>query len=194
MSRSRCTHPVPLATLLEYWLDELGEAEEEPVELHLLACSSCSAHLQALVDLGAEIRTALRSGALHAAVPGTFVERLAAEGLRLRTYRVPPGDSVYCTVAPEDDLLITCLGAPLADVERIDVVQMGQEGTVLERLSDVPFDSAAGEVVLTSRMERVRALPASTLRYRLIAVAPSGERLLGEYTFHHTPAPSADPA
>jgi hypothetical protein len=36
-------------------------------------------------------------------------------------------------------------------------------------------------------MERMRALPASTLRMRLLAMAPSGERLVGEYNFHHTP-------
>jgi hypothetical protein len=44
-------------------------------------------------------------------------------------------------------------------------------------------------VVLTSRIEQIRALPASTLRMRLLAVAPAGERLVGEYTFHHTPSP-----
>jgi hypothetical protein len=36
-------------------------------------------------------------------------------------------------------------------------------------------------------MEPMRALPASTLRMRLLAMTPSGGRLIGEYTFHHTP-------
>jgi hypothetical protein len=61
------------------------------------------------------------------------------------------------------------------------------QGAVLERLRDVPFDAPAGEVVIAERMEVMRALPASTVRMRLLAMAPSGERLVGEYTFHHTP-------
>jgi hypothetical protein len=129
----------------------------------------------------------VRAGAVHAVLTDTFLKRLAAQGLRLREYRVPHNGSVYCTVAPDDDLLITRLDAPLAGVEQLDVEHLSGEGERLERLRDVPFDAAAGEVVLASRMERIRALPASTLRMRLLAVAPSGERLVGEYTFHHTP-------
>ena len=129
----------------------------------------------------------MRAGAVHTVLTDGFVRRLAAQGLRLREYRAPHNGSVYCTVAPEDDLLITRLDAPLAGIERLDVERLGDEGAVLERLRDVPFDAAAGEVVFTSRMESIRALPASTVRYRLVAVAPSGERVVGEYNFHHSP-------
>ena len=104
----------------------------------------------------------MRAGAVHAVVADAFVKRLAAQGLRLREYRVPHNGSVYCTVAPDDDLLITRLDAPLAGVERLDVELLGVEGAGRERLRDVPFDAAAGEVVLAARMERMRALPAST--------------------------------
>lgn len=187
MTGRNCHDPIPLATLLEYWLDEVDETREDPIDRHLLGCESCSAALQALVDLGGAIRMAARAGAVHVALPIAFVERLAADGLHLRTYRVPHNGSVFCTVAPEDDLLITRLCAPLAGVEQIDIVYMSDAGTTLDRLRDVPFDAAAGEVVFTSRMDRVRALPATTLRCRLVAVSPSGERLVGEYNFHHTP-------
>ena len=187
MTQPNCASPIPLATLLEYWLGELDAAREAQLDEHLLGCGHCSANLQGLVDLGGEVRAAVRAGAVHAVLTDAFVQRLAAQGLRLREYRVPHNGSVHCTVAPDDDLLITRLDAPLAGVERIDVERLGDEGAVLERLRDVPFDAAAGEVVFTPRMEHIRALPASTVRYRLLAVAPSGERLVGEYTFHHTP-------
>ena len=187
MTKPRCRDPIPLATLLEYWLDDLDETREDSIDQHLLGCGNCSAALQELVDLGGAIRMAARAGAVHVALPIAFVERLGADGLHLRTYRVPHNGSVYCTVAPEDDLLITRLCAPLAAIEQIDVVYVSDTGATLERLRDVPFDAAAGEVVLTSRMDRVRALPASTLRCRLVAVSPSSERIVGEYTFHHTP-------
>jgi hypothetical protein len=187
MTRPNCASPIPLATLLEYWLGELDEPREGPLDEHLLGCGHCSANLQSLVDIAGEVRAAVRAGAVHTVLTDAFVKRLAAQGLRLREYRAPHNGSVYCTVAPDDDLLITRLDAPLAGVERLDVERLGGEGAVLERLRDVPFDAAAGEVVFTPRMERIRALPASTVRYRLLAIAPSGERLVGEYTFHHTP-------
>jgi hypothetical protein len=187
MTQPSCASPIPLATLLEYWLGELDEARETALDEHLLGCGQCSATLQSLVDLAGEVRAAVRAGAVLAVLADAFVKGLAAQGLRLREYRVPHNGSVYCTVAPDDDLLITRLDAPLAGVERLDVERLGGEGAVLERLRDVPFDAAAGEVVIAERMELMRGLPPSTLRMRLLAMAPSGERLVGEYTFHHTP-------
>lgn len=188
MTERDCASPIPPATLLEYWLGELDEAQESRLDEHLIGCSHCCASLQSLVDLGGEIRAAMREGAIQVVLPDAFVKQLAG-ALRLREYRVPHNGSVHCTVAPDDDLLITRLDAPLAGVERLDVERVGEdegEGFV-ERLRDVPFNAATGEVILTSRMERIRALPASTLRMRLLAVAPAGERLIGEYTFHHAP-------
>jgi hypothetical protein len=140
-----------------------------------------------LVDIADGVRAAFRTGAVNGVVTGAFVKRLAAEGLHLREYRVPQNGSIHCTVTPDDDLLITRLDAPLVGVERLDLERLSAEGTTLERMCDVPFDVTAGEVVLTPRMERVRALPATTVRFRLLAIAPSGERLVGEYTLHHTP-------
>jgi hypothetical protein len=187
MTQPSCASPIPLATLLEYWLGEVDEAREAALDEHLFGCGHCSASLQGLVDIAGEVRAAVRAGAVHAVLTDAFVKRLAAQGLRLREYRAPHNGSVNCTVAPDDDLLITRLDAPLAGVERLDVERLGGEGAVLERLRDVPFDATAGEVVIAERMEVMRALPASTVRMRLLAMAPSGERLVGEYTFHHTP-------
>jgi hypothetical protein len=192
VTQPRCAGPIPLGTLLEYWLGELDEAREGRLDEHLLGCCDCSANLQSLVDIAGEVRAAVRAGAVHAVLTDAFLKRLAAQGLRLREYRVPHNGSVYCTVAPEDDLLITRLDAPLAGVERLDLERLRGEGEILERLRDVPFDAAAGEVVIAERMERMRALPASTLRMRLLAVGPSGERLVGEYTFNHTPWPAGN--
>jgi hypothetical protein len=187
MTRPSCASPIPPATLLEYWLGELDEAQEARLDEHLLGCGHCSGNLQSLVDLAGEVRAAVRAGAVDAVLTGAFVKQLGAQGLRLREYQVPHNGSVYCTVAPEDDLLITRLDAPLAGVERLDVERSGEAGAGVERLHDVPFDAAAGEVVYTIRMGRIRALPATTLRVRLLAMSPSSERVVGEYTFHHSP-------
>ena len=187
MSGTSCTSPIALATLLEYWLGELGAERDEQIDEHLLGCGHCSANLQSLVELAGEVREAVRAGALHAVLSGAFVQRLAAQGLRLREYRVPHNGSVHCTVAPDDDLLITRLDAPLVGVERLDLERVGTGGAGVERLRDVPFDAAAGEVIFTLPMEGVRALPVTDVRIRLVAVATSSERIIGEYTLHHTP-------
>ena len=191
MTRASCASPIPLATLLEFWLGEFDETREAQLDQHLLGCGHCSANLQSLVDLAGGIRAAVRAGAVRAVLTDAFLRRLAAQGLRLRQYRVPHNGSVHCTVGPDDDLLVARLDAPLAGVERLDVELLGGEVQGVERLRDVPFDAAAGEVVIAPRIERIRALPASTSRIRLLAVAPSGERLVGEYTFNHTPWPAA---
>lgn len=187
MTEPSCSSPIPLAALLEYWLAELDEVREDELDRHLLGCGHCSANLQSLVDIAGGVRAAVRAGAVHAVLTDAFVKRLAAHGLQMREYRVPHNGSVHCTVAPDDDLLISRLDAPLGGVERLDIERLSGDGTVLERLRDVPFSAGTGEVVFTSRMERIRALPASTIRIRLLAVAPSKEQLVGEYTFHHTP-------
>ena len=65
------------------------------------------------------------------------------------------------------------------------------EGHPATRVQDLPIDSSAGEVLLAPSMPVVRAMPALTLRMRLVAPEPGGDRLLGEYTFAHTPSPPA---
>lgn len=189
MTRNDCSAPIPLATLAEYWLGELDAAREAPLEEHLLGCGQCSAALQVLADLGDGIRALWRAGALRAVVSGAFLERLAASGLRLREYRVPAGGSVNCSVAPQDDLVIARMAAPLAGVERVDLVLINLGPAGEERLRDVAFDAAAGEIVLVPYTDALRAAAERTARVQVLAVAGEGERLLGEYTFHHAPWP-----
>ncbi len=54
-------------------------------------------------------------------------------------------------------------------------------------MEDVPFAPDAGEVLSLPSAAALKKLPANTLRVQLIAVDKAGERLLGEYTFAHTP-------
>lgn len=191
MKPVHCANAVPLATLLEYWLDELDEAGDARIAGHLLGCAACSANLQGLLDLAGGVRAAMQAGLLQVVVPDAFLERLAARGLRVREYAVAPSGSVNCTVGPDDDLVVARLGASLAGVGRLDIEQASSTRAQVERMRDVPFDSSAAAVILAANTGQLRALPASTLRIRLLDVAPAGERLLGEYTFHHSPHPGA---
>ena len=191
MKSDPCTQPVPVATLLAYWLEELDEAQEGAVDEHLLGCDHCSASLQTLVDIAGEIRAAVRGGEVRAVLTDAFIDKLAAQNVRLREYRLEHNGSVNCTVAPEDEVLVTRLRAPLAGIERLDVDFLDANGQRIRRLHDIPFDPAAGEVVITQQIQAVRAMPATTVRYRLYDMSsPTDERLVSEYALHHTPHPT----
>ena len=176
-------HP-SLAELVEY---SLGEAEAG-IEEHFFGCAQCTARLEELAALGEGIRAVFRSGALRAVVSRGFVEGLKRQGLRLREYPVAPGASVSCTIASEDDFVVSRLQAPLAGVERVDLVLLGEGSEADATLEDVPFDAAAGEVLFCPAAAALKALPAHTARMRLVAVGAGGKRTLGDYTFAHTPS------
>jgi hypothetical protein len=62
-------------------------------------------------------------------------------------------------------------------------------------LNDIPVLRQAGSVMYQESITFAKASPSNTMITRLVAVDAKGtERLLGEYTFHHTrtiPGPSA---
>lgn len=189
MKDSSCIAPIEFSTLVEHWLGELDEAASERIDEHMLGCGACSARLAEIVALGAGIRDAFESGAIRAFVSPAFVQRLADRGLRLREYRVECNGSVNCSVAPEDEVLVARLEAPLEGVSRVDVISQFEE-TPAEVFRDVPFDPAGGEVVITAKIASLREMAAHRHRFRLLAVDAGVERVIGDYTFNHTPAGS----
>ena len=176
--------------LLDYWLGDSDAATTEAAEEHLMRCDACGEALDGLIALGDGVRAALRAGALSIATSGAFIEHLTVRGLKVREYRVPQGGSVNCTVAPDEDLLVSRLAAPLQGVQRLDIrMRLSFEPGAAHEQHDVPFDARSGEVVFVTRLEAVRRQPAHTAEITLLAVAPEGTRELGRYTFHHRPWP-----
>jgi hypothetical protein len=182
-----CTTPVEFSTLIEYWLDELDEAASEHIDEHILGCGACSARLAEIVALGRGIRGAIDSGEVRAFITPDFVKRLAEGGLRIREYRVPCNGSVNCSVAPDDQLVVAHLQAPLEGVRQVDVISQFEDYPP-EIMRDIPFDAASGEVVVTPQISQLRVTSAHQHRLRLIAVEAGVERVIGDYTFHHGPA------
>jgi anti-sigma factor RsiW len=170
------------ATLVDYWFGELPEKDEAAFEEHLFGCAECSAKLEGLAALGAAVRAAYRAGEVRAVISHALLEAMKREGLRLREYRMAPGASVNCTIAAADDFVVSRLAAPLSGARRVDVV------TSSGRFEDVPFDAAAGEVLVIPAPAALKRRGAFTYHMRLVAVADAGERVLGEYTFLHTPS------
>ena len=174
------------ATLLDYWLHDSDAATTDAVDEHLMVCDECGRRLDEIVALGDAVRAAFRAGVVAAVTSGSFVQQLAAEGLKLRVYRLALNGSVNCTVAPEDDFLVSRLEVPTSSVTRIDLLaESSTEPGVQRRVEDIPFDPDAGEVVVIENIARLRAQPAHTTQVTLLTVECSGSRELGRYTFHH---------
>jgi predicted anti-sigma-YlaC factor YlaD len=183
-----CASPLSDETLLEHWLWEPLQTPQADVEEHLLGCDDCSHRLARVVAIADGVRDVARAGEIRVVVPPVFLERVVLEGLRLREYRIAPGGSIECSVAPEDDVLVARLGVNVGDATRIDLVWLDAEGLEQERLTDVPVHAAMPEVVFVQRIADMRALPKTTARARFVATDGDGERVVAEYTFNHTPA------
>jgi hypothetical protein len=190
MSLLCCSAPVSFANLVDYWLGEIPGLEEEQLEEHLLGCEDCSHRLQGIAELADGVRALARRGVIPAIVSAPLLERLIKEGLKVRQYRVEPHGSVNCTVAPEDDLLVSRLQASFAGVARVDLVLVDvlQPGEI--RLCEIPFNPGGDEVLVMPPIDKVRGQPAGTGKMRLVAVEGTQEKVIGEYIFHHSPWPT----
>lgn len=183
-----CGNPIAHDTLVAYWLGELPSEREAALEEHLFGCVHCTGQLDGLAAFAAGVRAAVRQGGIGVVVSEPFVEAMKQSGLRLREYRLEPGDSVNCTIRTEDDAVVSRIRAPLAGVKQLDVVRLRDDSGPEMRLTDVPFDADSGEVLLIPSAARLKAMPAFTMRMRLVAVGEAGENGIGEYTFHHAPS------
>lgn len=192
MSASSCPAPLAWDTLLAYWLGELDAGAQAHTEEHYLGCAGCSRRLAQLAALAQGVRQLVRQGGVNMVIDEPFVQRLAGDGLQVREYRVPRNGAVNCTVAPQDDIVVARLEAPLDEVQRVDLVTLNTADGSETRQEDLPFVAGSGGVIYAPGIDLLRALPAITLRLRLLAVDDTGERPLGEYTFHHTPWPPGE--
>jgi hypothetical protein len=182
-----CSTPIDAAVLADYWVADLTKAEEEAVEQHLFTCDDCGARLREIAALAEGIRGIAQDGTLFMVVSDEFLKRAAEQGVRIREYCPPNGGSIQCTVTAEDDLLIGRLISDLRGAKRIDLCICDPGGVERFRLPDIPFDPSAGSIAFQNSITYAKAAPSETIVARLVSMDDAGgERLLGEYTFHHT--------
>ena len=182
-----CSSPIEAAVLMDYWLAVLPASAEENVEEHLLGCDECGNRLSEVIALAEGLRSLTRSGSLQVVLSEQFVKHAAETGLRVRDYAPSRGGAVQCTVAVDDDLLVARLAVDLTAAPRVDLSWCDVRGIELQRMTDIPVRPDAGRVVCQQSITWAKASPTATMIARLLAVDAEGkERLLGEYTFHHT--------
>jgi Putative zinc-finger len=182
-----CSNPIQATVLADYWLAALPAPEEEAVEEHLFGCDDCGVRLRDVIALAEGVRDLAREGSLRMVVSDAFLRRAAEEGLRIREYAPPRGGSVQCTVTAEDDILIGRLAANLSGATRVDLSICDERGIERFRLPDIPVHSGADSIAYQESITSAKAAPSHTMIARLVAFDEAGrERVLGEYTFHHT--------
>jgi hypothetical protein len=182
-----CSNPVDAAVLADYWLAALTEPEEQAAEEHLFTCDECGARLREAIALAEGVRKLAREGSLRMVVSDSFLKRVTEEGLRIREYAPPSGSGVQCTVTAEDDFLVARLAANLTGAKRVDLCICDELGVEQLRMSDIPVQAGASEVVYQESITFAKAMPTSKMIARLVTFDEAGgERLLGEYAFNHT--------
>ena len=192
--RIECSSPVEAAVLMDYWLATLSASAEDAVEQHLMTCDACGDRLREVIALAEGLRALARSGTLQVVISEQFRNHVAQEGLRVREYAPPRGGSVQCTVAADDDLLLARLAVDLTTTSRADLSWCDPDGVELQRMADIPIRADAGSVICQQSISWAKASPTSSMIARLLAVDDEGnERVLGEYTFHHTRTISGPP-
>jgi len=182
-----CASPIDTAVLMDYWLAALSPDDEDVIEQHLMTCDQCGERLREIIALAEGLRVLARSGSLNVIVSDQFVSHAAETGLRVREYAPKPGESIQCTVAADDDLLLARLTADLTGASRIDLSWRDPRGVERQRMQDIPIGGDSGAVILQQSITWAKASPTLSMTARLLAVdAHGGERVLGEYTFNHT--------
>jgi len=185
--RVECRNPVAAEVLMDYWLGVLPAGHEDAVEQHLMMCDTCGGRLREAVALADGLRALARSASLQVVTSDAFVKHAAETGLRVREYAPPRGASVPCTVAADDDMLIARLAVDVSTASRVDLSWCDPRGVEHQRMANIPIIADAGSVICQQSITWAKASPTATMIARLLAVEESGEqRLLGEYTFHHT--------
>lgn len=185
MTARVCPRNVPLDVLVDYWADRA--TTDEALEDHVYACAACASRLEWLAALVTAMPAALeRRGGRRMSLTADAVEHLRRRGVRMREYHFTSNREVACTVAFDDDLVISWIPVDLAEDEALAGVLLTPDDDEVARFDDAPVDRTRRMFVMATAAEDLLPLPDLRLRLRLTAAGPRGARDLGEYVFDHS--------
>jgi len=185
MSATRCPAPIAFADVVDYWADELTRAEEDRIEEHVFSCADCARELAAAEALARRTAAVVREGRLHSVVTDSILNRLAADGVRIRMFTLEGEAVVPCAVWADDDLVVARIRADFTDVDSVTIVTRQASGEEIGRLPDVAVHSGQREILNAFSAEHLRKLPRTRVQVTVTARIESGERTLAEYTLEH---------
>ena len=185
MTDTRCPAPIDFADVVDYWAGDLSPADEGRIEEHTFACADCARELADAGALAGGVASVVREGRLHAVVTDAILNRLAADGVRIRMFTLDGSGVVPCAVWADDDLVVSRIRADFTGVDAVTIVTRQASGEEIGRLSDVPVRPGQREILNAFSAAHLRALPATRVHVTVTAQLETGERPLAEYTLEH---------
>jgi hypothetical protein len=176
---SPCPNQVAWSILVDYWADDLPDAEAEAVEAHVFGCATCAAESARVAAIGQTLR-----GLRSPVVTREALATLAAQGKRIFEDAFVPGDRREILFPADADLLIFRLsGLDLAGAEHVSFsLRSESKGELLVEIDRVPFERGEGSVLLAC--ERHYASLPPDIVAELHIHEPAGERV-ATYTILH---------
>ena len=175
---------IALTDLTDYAAGELPEAEAAAIEEHLFSCADCAARAAELEALVRAIRPAVRSAQVGGFVTDAILNRLAREGVRVRTFTLSPGAVVPCAVWDDDDLMVLRLRADFGGASELTVSQR-VAGAEVSRTTGQVAATSNGEIIYAQSAAWVLELPVVEVEVLLSAHEAGEERPIGSYTLLH---------
>jgi anti-sigma factor RsiW len=175
---------IALGDLTDYAAGELAEAEAAAIEEHLFTCAECGARAAEFDGLLRALRPALRSAEVGGFVTDAVLNRLAREGVRVRTFALSPGAVVPCAVWDDDELMALRLRGDFGGASEFTLSQR-VAGTEVLRVTGHAAFSPGGDLIHMIPAAWVRQLPVVSVDVVLTAHEGGEERRVGSYTLVH---------
>jgi anti-sigma factor RsiW len=175
---------IGFADLTDYAAGELSEIEAAAMEDHLFSCVDCAARAGELDALVRAIGPAVGSAEVGGFVTDAFLNRLAREGVRVRTFVLSPGDVVPCAVWDDDEVMALRLRGDFGGASELTLSQR-IAGAEVTRATGQVAAGVRGEIIYTQPAAWVRELPVVEVEVVLTALEGGEERAVGRYTLVH---------
>ena len=174
---------IALADLTDYAAGELPEADAAAIEEHLFSCADCGARATAFDALVRAIRPAVRSAEVGGFLSDAVLNRLAREGVRVRTFTLSPGAIVPCAVWDDDELMSLRLRGDFGSASEFTLSQRVAGKEVSRTTGEAA--SSHGEIIYAGPAAWIRELPVVEVDVLLTAHEGGEERTVGSYTLLH---------
>lgn len=175
---------IALGDLTDYAAGELSEADVAGIEEHLFSCADCGARATEFDALVRAIRAAVRNAEVGGFVTDAVLNRLAREGVRVRTYALSPGAVVPCAVWNDDEVMALRLRGDFGGASEFTLSQR-VAGTEVKRATGQVAASSHGEIIYAMPAAWIRQFPVVEVEVLLTALEGGEERPIGSYTLLH---------